>query len=259
MTKSMRLQVNIRTAGYGDKVVLRDAELTLEAGELLAVVGKNGSGKSTLLSAIGGLLPFEGEVCVDGEPLTALTSRERARRVAMMIQQPRLPHITVEDLLRLGRSPYHGWNVRLDDTDHAAIEEAVRVASLEGLRTSYLDRLSGGETRRAYFGLLLAQTTPLMLLDEATAFADATWERYMLDQLRRLCREQGRSVVLVTHSLEQAVAYGDRLAVVDGGAVQNFGTPQALIENAELQRIFSVRTLCATDDEGREVYFFSPQ
>jgi iron complex transport system ATP-binding protein len=254
-----RLQANIRAVGYGDKPILRDVELTLDAGEMLAVVGKNGCGKSTLLAALCGLLPFEGETWVDGVSLSTLTPRERAQRVAMMVQQPRLPHVTVDELLRFGRSPYHGLSARWMDTDRAAIEQAVRGASLESLRTSYLDRLSGGEARRAYFGLLLAQTTPLLLLDEATAFADPTWECRMLGELKRQCREAGRSVVLVTHSLEQTVAYADRLAVLDGGTVRYFGTPQQLTQDEQLQRIFSVRALRATDEEGRAQWFFAPR
>ncbi|MBO5897932.1 MAG: ABC transporter ATP-binding protein [Clostridia bacterium] len=259
MMHTPRLQAHIRAVGYGKKTVLRDVELTLDAGELLAVIGKNGCGKSTLLAALCGLLPFEGEACVDGVSLSTLTPRERAQRVAMMIQQPRLPHVTVDELLRFGRSPYHGLSTHPNDTDRAAIEEAVRSASLESLRASYLDRLSGGEARRAYFGLLLAQTTPLLLLDEATAFADTAWECRMLGELKRQCRERGRSVVLVTHSLEQAVTYADRLVVLDGGTVRYFGTPQALTQDEELQRIFSVRALRATDGEGRAQWFFSPR
>ena len=259
MTNIPRLQANIRAVGYGGRTVLHDVALTLGAGELLAVVGKNGCGKSTLLAALCALIPFEGEVCVDGVSLSTLTPRERAQRVAMMMQQPRLPHVTVDELLRYGRSPYHGLSTHLDDTDRAAIETAVRAAALEPLRASFLDRLSGGEARRAYFGLLLAQTTPLMLLDEATAFADAAWECRMLGELRRQCRETGRSVVLVTHSLEQAVAYADRLAVLDGGTVRYLGTPEALTEQEELQRIFCVHALRAADGEGRARWFFSPR
>lgn len=259
MTSKTRLQLDIRSVGYGKTAVLRDVSFSLAAGEMLAVVGKNGSGKSTLLAALCGLLPFEGEVRVEGELLSSLSPRERARLVAMMPQQPRLPHITVDELLRFGRFPYHGLTARLDETDRVAIEYAIRAASLEKLRYSYLDRLSGGETRRAHFGLLLAQTAPLMLLDEATAFADAAWETRMLRELRGLCAEQAGSVVFVTHSLEQAVTYAHRLAVVDGGTLRYFGTPQALIEDRALQDICAVRAYRATDAEGREQWFFSPQ
>lgn len=259
MTHRVRLRAQLRSVGYGERTVLRDVALTLGAGELLAVIGKNGCGKSTLLAALCGLLDYDGEVRVDGEVLSALSPRERAQRVAMMLQQPRLPHITVDELLRFARAPYHTLHTREDATDCAAIEDALRAASLEELRACYLDRLSGGEVRRAYFGHLLAQTTPLMLLDEATAFADAVWERRMLDELRRRCREQGRSVVLVTHSLEMALDYADRLAVLDGGTLRYLGDPRALTEDKTLQDIFSVRALRATDDEGGERYFFAPK
>ena len=254
-----RLEASIGSVGYAGRCVLRDVSLSLDAGEMLAVVGKNGSGKSTLLAALSGLIPCDGRILIDGTPLETLRPRERARRVAMMIQQPHLPHITVDELLWLGRSPYRGLYGRFDAADKAAIEQAKCAAALQTLGDRYVDRLSGGEARRAYLGLLLSQSTPLMLLDEATAFADAVFEKQMLDTLARLCREQARSVVFVTHSLEQAVAYAHRVLVVDGGSVRYLGAPQALLTNTLLQDIFSVRAYRATDDAGQERYFFSPR
>lgn len=252
----MMLECNLTTLGYHKTTVLHDVSFRASEGEMIAVIGKNGSGKSTLLSALAGLLPYEGSIRLDGRELSSLAPRERATLVSLMAQLPRTPHVSVERLLLFGRTPYRTFAAPPSEADRTAVEAAIRAAELEDVRHAYLDQLSGGEVRRAYFGLLLAQNTPLVLTDEATAHLDPDREHRFAATLRDLRREKGKTVISVTHSLEQALL-ADRVLVLDGGAAAFFGTPKELLHTDTIERIFSVHRYRATDESGIEHLFFS--
>lgn len=224
------LSIEITRAAYpGNKkhTVLHDVQVIIPTHSFTAVIGRNGCGKSTLISCIAGLLSYEGTISLGGHPLEHLSLRERAAKIAVMQQSLRTPHISVETLVSFGRQPYLSLSGVLGAADHAAVETAMQMACLFDIRNQYLDRLSGGELRRAYLGMALAQDTPLLLLDEATANMDIDYEASFLSLLKTLPKEQNRTVISVMHNLSAAVRYADHILVVDGGSVCFFGTPDA--------------------------------
>lgn len=251
----MELSVNITIAAYRRRTVLENVHFTMEPGTFTAVIGRNGSGKSTLVSCIAGILPFEGSIRADGVDLASLTGRERARRISVMLQQPRAPHIPAEELISFGRVPYHPLGQgKLTPQDREAIESAIRETELESLRTRFTDTLSGGEQRRVHFAAMLAQDAPVMLLDESTAFMDAENEIRYLEKTASL---KGRKTVLaVLHDLASAVRYGDRILLLDSGTVGFFGTAEEFLASSLPEEVFHVKRYYAEDGDGNRTLFF---
>lgn len=237
---SSGLHIRIREIRYpGTKTpVLRDLDVSVPEKTFTAVIGRNGSGKSTLVSCIGGLLPYDGTVTLDGQALEKMSVGARAGKIAVMRQSLRAPHITVEKLLSFGRQPYLGLSGMLGEADRRAVEKAIRLTSLDAIRYRYLDGISGGELRRAYLGMALAQDTPLLLLDEATANMDVDYEASFLSLLRTLPRTHGKTVMAVMHNLTAAVRFADAVMVIDGGGVRFHGTPEDLCAGTLMEEIF---------------------
>jgi iron complex transport system ATP-binding protein len=228
---------------------VRDLHLDLIRGEILAIVGPNGSGKSTLLSALArDLRPVSGEVItatVDGR--RAGTARGRfdrkafARAVARLPQEPSCPgSLTVEELVTSGRHPHRPAFVGTDAADRAAVREALAWTDLEHARTREVAKLSGGERRRAWLAMVLAQESDTLLLDEPLAGLDLGHRFEVADLLQRLARERRRTLAIVLHELPEAVRIADRVAVVDRGRLYACGTAAAVLTEETLRDVFGL-------------------
>lgn len=241
----MSLQIDLSYVGYRGKQVLSELHFALRDGELTAVIGQNGSGKSTLVFAVASLIPYRGSVTANGVSLSSLTHRERAQILSALLQESPRPHMTVEELVCCGRTPYASLFGGMGERDRLLVEDALVRADLSHLRHRNADTLSGGELRRAYFGAVLAQDTQNVLLDEATAFMDADHTRRFLEMERDLAHESGRAVMAVMHDLSMAVAYADRILLLDGGTQLFFGTPEELLTTDLIEKSFCVKRFCA--------------
>lgn len=216
-------------------VVARHLDAEARPGELTCLIGGNGVGKSTLLRTMAAFQPaLGGEVWMDGRPLALMSASERARRVSVVTSEaPRLSHTTVEELVAMGRAPYTGFWGRLSGADHAVVREALREVELLGLSHRRADAISDGERQKAMIARALAQRTPLMLLDEPTAFLDYPSKASVLVLLRRLASERRRTVLLSTHDLGLALQLSHRLwLLTPGGLVE--GTPHELAASGQL-------------------------
>lgn len=250
----MSLTVSIRSCGYPRKTVLHDLDFTVEGGTLTAIVGRNGEGKSTLLSAIAALLPFDGSITLDGVSLAALPRKERAARVAYMLQEPRLPDTTVEAVVGYGRYPHLSLGKVENGADRSAVEAALQKACLTELRHRKVNTLSGGERRRVALAMALATDAPVLLLDEPTAFLDADRENELLALAAALARE-GKTVLAVLHDLNAAVSYADNILAVSGGGVAFFGSADAFAKSSLPSDVFSLRTYRASADGEERIFF----
>ena len=252
----MELKINLKSVSYGKKQILRNIDVTVPSGSFTAVIGRNGCGKSTLLYAISGIITYDGDVLFDGDELSCMSRRERAGKIAIMLQQTKAPHITVEELVSFGRSPYVGLGARLTKNDTESIEGAIRDADLCDIRHCFADRISGGELRRSYLGMALAQDTPVLLLDEATAFLDTDREGRFLDMIDKKRKESKKTVISVMHDLSAAIKYADNVMLIDGGTVAFFGRTEELISTDLIEKTFFVKRFTA-DDCGVKRIFFS--
>lgn len=203
--------------GYPHHRVAEGLNAVFNSGELTCLIGANGVGKSTLLKTLSGFLPpLSGSVTVAGVPLSGMTHRRRARTIGIVLtEKPEISNITVTELVAMGRQPYTGFWGMMRKEDVARVEEALALVGLDGLRHRKLQTLSDGERQKAMIAKALAQQTPVMLLDEPTAFLDFPSKVEVMKLLHRLAMEMDKAVVLSTHDLEIARRVGDVLWLMD--------------------------------------------
>ena len=245
---------NLR-AGYDHVERLHGVSAALSAGRLTAVIGPNGCGKSTLMKCAAGIIrPDSGEIRIDGRPLSAVTDRERARFVSYMPQSRLTPDIPVRQLVAHGRYPHLKWGQSLSKSDRAIVREALLRVELNDYADRSVSRLSGGERQRAYLAMMLAQQTPVMLLDEPTTYLDLSSQFRLMALLQSLCRE-GRCAAVVLHDLALAMEYADEILLMRDGELVAAGTPDAVCRSGRLQTVFGVEVERLPD--GR--FLFSPR
>lgn len=197
--------------GYGQKTVASGLAATFAAGRLSCLIGRNGVGKSTLLRVIAGTLqPLAGGVTIDGHDIGDLTRRQRARLVSVVLtERPDVRNITVREMVAMGRQPHTGFFGRLRDDDQRAVDEALRLTGTDALCGRMVQTLSDGEWQKTMLAKAIAQHTPVILLDEPTAFLDHPSKEEALRLLRSLAHDTGKTVLLSTHDLELAARLAD--------------------------------------------------
>ncbi len=236
---------------FGSTPVLRGVSLALEVGEMVAIIGPNGSGKSTLLRIAGRLLrPQAGEVRFDGRDAWSISPRDFARRVAFLPQAPEAPaDLAVVELVARGRHPHRGLLGASSERDWEAVERALVLAGVDGLRHRTVATLSGGERQRAWVALALAQEPDVLLLDEPTTYLDIGHQMELLSLLARLNEEQGLTVLMVMHDLPQAAHYARRLIALRAGVVVAEGPPASVLTEAQVEAVFGVAVRVYRDPE----------
>lgn len=246
---SIGLQTTHLSLGYGARQVIRDLDLTLPQGKVSAILGPNGCGKSTLLHALARLtLPQSGQILLDGQDIHRMAPRAVARMLAILPQAPLVPPgIMVGDLVRRGRAPWRGLLQPWNTTDAQACAQALSAVGLNDLASEPLDALSGGQRQRAWIALVLAQTTPLLLLDEPTTWLDLPHQIEILSLLRRLNRDNDTTVISVLHDLNLAARFCDHLILLGRNGVVATGTPDQVITEANLQNAFSLEARVLPD------------
>ena len=243
------------TLGYRpDRVVVHDLDLDLPAGEVSVIIGANGSGKSTLLRALSRLLaPQFGTVLLEGRSVHSMRSRDLARELGLLPQGPTTPDgITVRDLVRRGRLPHTSLWRQWSPQDEVALQEALVATDLLELADEPVDALSGGQRQRAWLALVVAQQTPVLLLDEPTTYLDLAHQLDVLELVRTLNRKSGRTIVMVLHYINQACRYGDHVVAMRSGRVVAQGCPTDVVTPALLRDVFDVHCRVLPDpDNGR--------
>lgn len=223
------------------KEILDGVSLTLVPHKLTALLGKNGCGKSTLVSCINQTMPYTGEIRFSNRDLALMPPKERACLLSFLPQTLPCPHITVLELVTMGRSPYVDIGRRLTPQDKEAVWSAVCAIGIEGFSDRYLDELSGGERQKAYLAMTLAQDPRVMIMDEPTTYMDMEYEHTFLGLLNRLKQQRKKTLLVVMHNLNQAVRYADRLAVLEGGKIVFDGETADCIAQGVIERVFGVR------------------
>jgi len=224
---------------------LRDLSFTVEASEVFGIIGPNASGKTTLIRLLSRvLLPARGEILLDGRPLEQLTRAAVATQVAVVPQDvPQGFPYTVEELVLMGRFPHAPGRLfeSAADRDHA--RQAMAQAGVADLAAERIDRLSGGERQRVILARALAQRARLLVLDEPTAHLDLRYQAECVGLLRRLNRDTGLGIVLVSHDLNLAAEVSDRLLLLAAGRAVRLGSPEAVLDDAVLEEVYGCRVL----------------
>ena len=217
---------------YGSRTILHEASLHLGAGELCALVGRNGAGKSTLLRAI----TADGRTQINGTPLAELAPEKMAQMVAIVTtERIRIENLLVEDLVAMGRAPYTNWVGHLQEIDREIVREAIEAVGMSNFVGRDSSSLSDGELQRVMIARAIAQQTPIILLDEPTAFLDIPTRFEVCRLLAELAHKGGKTILFSTHDVDAALPVCDSFAIIEGGELQKLPTAEAAIE---IEKIF---------------------
>ncbi|MEG1117141.1 MAG: ATP-binding cassette domain-containing protein [Janthinobacterium sp.] len=243
---------------YGSKRVLDNVSVQFPKGKVTSLIGPNGAGKTTLLMLIARLQEANGgEIVVDGRRIAAIRIGDYARQVATLRQSPDFHlRLTVEELVAFGRFPYSRGN--LTPQDRQAIDDAIAFLSLDGLRSACIDELSGGQRQMAFLAMTIAQQTDILLLDEPLNNLDMKHAVQIMRALRRLCDEQGRTVILVIHDINFAANYSDHVVAMQGGAVRFAGPAHEVVTEERLRALYDIDFHIARDERGCVCNYFTP-
>ncbi len=238
------------TVGYGTREAVARISLCAEPGRITAIIGPNGAGKTTLMRALNGALePMHGEILLDERPLRDYARRAVSRRIAVVAQEAELRFpVTVMEFVLGGRYAWAGAGAWGWETsrDIEIASEALRETKLVEYSARLMNELSGGERQRAVLARALATEAAILLLDEPTANLDLAHQAAVLSLVRARCDERGASAIVVTHDINLAAEFADRVLLIKGGRPIASGTPREVLKPEMLREVFEIQVLVDT-------------
>jgi ABC-type cobalamin/Fe3+-siderophores transport system ATPase subunit len=244
-----RLFAEGATIGYDNRVISKELSVSIPDRSFTVIVGANACGKSTLLRALARLIkPSAGRVVLDGQAIGSYPAKEVARRLGLLPQTSIAPEgITVADLIARGRYPHQKLLRQWSREDEAAVISAMEATKVTELSHRLVDELSGGQRQRVWVAMVLAQETPLLLLDEPTTFLDITHQIELLELLEGLNRRDGQTIVAVLHDLNHACRYASHIIAMRDGAVIAEGPPREIVTAELVEAVFGLPCIIIDD------------
>jgi len=235
-----KLSIGYHQKGRGSNVLHRGLNLRLNKGEITCLLGPNGSGKSTLIRTLAGFQKvIEGEVFIQSTELSAISAAEAAKKISVVLtEQVFVGNMEVFDMVAFGRSPYTGFLGRLNEKDTLAIEEAMVETGIENLHNRKFIELSDGERQKVLIAKSLAQETPIIFLDEPTAYLDFPSKIEILQLLRKASWKQDKAILLSTHDLQLAIRFADKIWLMGENKTMQAGIPEDLILSGRFAEFF---------------------
>ena len=243
-----RLWTEDITVKYDDRIISENLSVKIPPESFTVIVGPNACGKSTLLRTLSKILkPSKGRVLLDGKKITTYKSKEVARKLGLLPQSSTAPDgITVASLIAHGRYPHQNLIQQWSDEDEAAVLSAMRVTNTIELSHRFVDELSGGQRQRVWVAMVLAQQTPLLLLDEPTTFLDIAHQIELLELFKDL-NEQGNTLVAVLHDLNHAARYATHIIAMKGGQIVAQGDPREVVTAQLVEEVFGLKSIIIED------------
>lgn len=231
------------TLGYEKKVVARNLSVAIPEGKLTVIIGPNACGKSTLLRTLSRLMqPQSGAVWLNGKAISEVPTKEVAKQLGLLPQSSTAPgDISVADLVARGRYPHQTLFSRWRAEDTLAVDEAMKATGVYELADSLVDTLSGGQRQRVWIAMVLAQQTPLLLLDEPTTWLDIAHQIDLMELMCKLNQQNDRTLVVVLHDLNHACRYAGHLIAMKGGKILAQGAPKEIVTPLLIEQVFGLR------------------
>lgn len=225
---------------YGSKAVVNQVSFQIKRGQITSFIGPNGAGKSTVLGIMSRLLTKDsGEVYIDGKEISQWDTKELSKVIAILKQSNHLNvRLTIRDLVAFGRFPHSGGNLTLADEEK--IDEALECMQLKDIQSKFLDQLSGGQRQRAFIGMVLAQDTDYIFLDEPLNNLDMKHSVQIMKMLRRIVDELGKTVVIVIHDINFASCYSDEIIALQDGEIVSVGTVDEMMTASTLSKLYDM-------------------
>ena len=225
------------TLGYGQRTLLETVNTRITGGQLVALLGRNGTGKSTLLRAMIGLeKPQSGEITLQGKNIASLKPEKLARNISFVTtDKVRVANLRCKDVVALGRAPYTNWIGQLQPEDQKRVDDAMQLVGMSGYAEKTMDKMSDGECQRIM--IALAQDTPVILLDEPTAFLDLPNRYELCLLLKKLAQDEGKCILFSTHDLDIALSLCDSIMLIDNPQMYTLPT-QEMVTSGHIERLF---------------------
>lgn len=232
------------TIGYESRILLENINLTFGQGELTALIGRNGTGKSTLMRTITGLSkPLKGNIYIDKQTTQNISSKKIASLISLVsTEEIKIGNLTVYDLVGIGRAPYTNWIGKLSAKDKNMVDNALSLVGMKEFRNKNIDSLSDGERQRVMIARAIAQDTPVILLDEPTAFLDLPNKYEIMLLLKSLAHDCNKTIIVSTHDLTIALELCNRILIINDKNMIS-GKPMELVDNGNIQSIFKGTSL----------------
>jgi len=237
-----RLTADQLTIAYDERPIVSDLSFAIPDGAITALIGANGSGKSTILKTMARLMKaIHGHVYLDGKAIERMPTKQVAKQLAILPQQPTAPEgLTVSELVFFGRFPHQrGWGSASKE-DKEMVAWAIDMTGLAEFADRPLDQLSGGQRQRAWIAMALAQGTDILFLDEPTTYLDMAHQLEVMQLLRRLNREEGKTIVMVVHDLNHASQFADHVIAIKNGSIIKQGAPADVITCETIHDVFGI-------------------
>ncbi|MBN1968496.1 MAG: ABC transporter ATP-binding protein [Candidatus Delongbacteria bacterium] len=254
--KGVSLKLEKICSGYGNKRIIEDIDLDINAGEIISVCGPNGTGKSTLFKTISGFLkPISGNVIIDGKNIKSHTLKEMAAIMAVVKQFLTPATITVFDYVSMGRYPYFKpLQFFRSKNDLDKTEEYINLTGISQLTEKELDEISGGERQLAQIAKALCQEPGLMLLDEPVSSLDISHQIQIMDILRKLNRKFGMTILIVLHDLNLAAEYSDRVVLMNNGKIRIFDTAENVFKYDIIEEVYKTPVIVKESPLSKKPY-----
>ncbi|MGN9121842.1 iron ABC transporter ATP-binding protein [Turicibacter bilis] len=225
---------------YGYKAVVNNVSFQIKRGKITSFIGPNGAGKSTVLGMMSRLLKKDsGEVFIDGKEISKWDTKELSKVMGILKQSNHLNvRLTIRDLVAFGRFPHSQGN--LTSEDQVKIDEALAYMQLQDIQHKFLDELSGGQRQRAFIGMVLAQDTDYIFLDEPLNNLDMKHSVQIMKMLRRITDELGKTVVIVIHDINFASCYSDEIIALQDGEIAVTGTVNEIMQASTLSKLYDM-------------------
>ena len=234
------------------KVVASDINADIFSGELTCLLGANGIGKSTLLRTLSAFQPkLDGQINIQEKEIETYTEKQLSTLIGVVLTEKcDIKNMSARELIGLGRSPYTGFWGTLNDEDKAIVDNAITMVKIEDLASRMVHTLSDGERQKVMIAKALAQETPIIFLDEPTAFLDFPSKVEIMQLLHRLSRQTNKTIFLSTHDLELALQIADKIWLIDKQSGINIGTPEDLSLSGHLTSFFARKGIIFDEETG---------
>ena len=233
------IQLKDLTLGYEQRTLLEKVSAHITGGQLVALLGRNGTGISTLLRAVMGLeKPQNGEIILHGNNIASLKPEELARNISFVTtDKVRIANLRCRDVVALGRAPYTTSLGQLQGVDKEKVDIAMHLVGMDSYAEKTMDKMSDGECQRIMIARALAQDTPVILLDEPTAFLDLPNRYELCLLLRKLTQKEGKCILFSTHDLDIALSLCDTIMLIDNPQLYSLPTNE-MITSGHIERLF---------------------
>ena len=250
------IKVNKLSFSYDKKKeFIKDLTFNIEKGKITTILGPNGSGKSTVLSLLCGLNKISsGEIIINDKDIKSMKYKDIAKEIATVHQQNTVPDdITVKELIAYGRMPHKKYFAKNSHDDEEIVKWAIETTGLESLKDKEVMSMSGGEKQRVFIAMALAQKSKILFLDEPTTYLDIYHQIELLELIKELKEEEGLTIVMVLHDINQALTYSDNIIVMKNGELIKSGEASAVISMNLLNDVYNIGGFLSNQKDN--VYF----